>query len=120
MKIENFNLSIVSDFGKFFELFRSKLNDNLSVRCTLAFYQSFPMACTRSGPWKKTLTIRLQPVELDWRSDEDIEELLLEGFDEALDDSPAADVEYFEFDGPAVADDDLESFVLELSIAALS
>lgn len=52
------------------------------------------MACTSSsGPWKNTLTIRLQPVELDWINDDDVEddELLLlphEDVVDGLDDSP--------------------------------
>jgi hypothetical protein len=77
------------------------------------------MACTSSsGPWKNTLTIRLQPVEFDWTRDDDDDELLLPDGrdDEGFDDSPVAveAVECFKVDGPARDDDgdDLESFEL--------
>lgn len=77
------------------------------------------MACTSSsGPWKNTLTIRLQPVEFDCISDDIVEadallllppEAVVDGFD----DSP---VVCFELDGPAVDGDDLESFELVVEV----
>lgn len=75
------------------------------------------MACTNSsGPWKNTLTIRLQPVEFDWRRDEEDDELLLldkKDDDGSFEDSPVAAAGCFRVDGPASDDvDDLESFRL--------
>jgi hypothetical protein len=81
-------------------------------------HQSFPIACTSSsGPWKNTLTIRLQPVEFDWRRDE-VVLLLLDGRDDdGFEDSPDALDECFVVDGPANDDcDDLESFELEFEV----
>lgn len=79
-------------------------------------HQSFPMACTSSsGPWKNTLTIRLQPVEFDWRRD-DVVLLLLDGRD-GFEDSPEALDECLLVEGPASDDcDDLESFELEFEV----
>lgn len=92
------------------------------LRPSTCVRQSFPIACTSSsGPWKNTLTIRLQPVEFDWRrdDDDDDDELLLlpdgRDEDESFEDSPATvEVdECFKVDGPARDEgDDLESFGL--------
>lgn len=72
------------------------------------------MACTSSsGPWKNTLTIRLQPVEFDWTRDDDAEadELLLLPPEAAVDGFDVSPVVCFEFD---VDGDGLESFELEV------
>jgi hypothetical protein len=81
-------------------------------------HQSFPMACTSSsGPWKNTLTIRLQPVELDWRRD-DVVLLLPDGRDDdGFEDSPETVDECLRVEGPANDDcDDLESFGLVFEV----
>lgn len=70
-------------------------------------HQSFPIAWTNSsGPLKNTLTILLQPVELDWRSDDDDDDDELAGVFVTSD-------EYFELDGIGIdEEDDFESFML--------
>lgn len=63
------------------------------------------------------MTIRLQPVEFDWMSDDDEDEddelLLPDGADDTFEDSPD---EYFVVDGPAAVGDDFESFVLAVEV----
>lgn len=84
-----------------------------------SYHQSFPIACTSSSdPLKNTFTIRLQPVEFDWRSDdddEDAEVLELDGivFESCSeDDDDEAWCFELELDGNAIDEDDFESFKL--------